>query len=126
MVYSIGDIMSTKFVHDDPRMIFDLFLQGQICIPIHLYGENVEKSFSLNVLRVKGSWARGEGGGGTMDQFSQDFCQRVIDDNLFKQFCAIQQDGSHAHIWLKALNNLLLQNLESLEAESWYIPSLFK
>ena len=24
--------------------------QGQICIPMHLYGENIEKSFSQNVL----------------------------------------------------------------------------
>ena len=23
--------------------------QGQICVPMHLYGENVEKSFSQNV-----------------------------------------------------------------------------
>ena len=26
--------------------------QGQICIPMHLYGENVEKSFSQNVLKA--------------------------------------------------------------------------
>ena len=31
------------------------FLQnGQICIPIHLYAENVEKSFSENVLKTNG------------------------------------------------------------------------
>ena len=28
--------------------------QGQICIPMHLYGENVEKSFSQNVLKTNG------------------------------------------------------------------------
>ena len=26
--------------------------QGQICVPMHLYGENVEKSFSQNVLKT--------------------------------------------------------------------------
>ena len=26
--------------------------QGQICVPVHLYGENVEKSFSQNVLKI--------------------------------------------------------------------------
>ena len=28
--------------------------QGQICVPIHLYGENVEKSFSQNILKANG------------------------------------------------------------------------
>ena len=28
--------------------------QSQICVPIHLYGENVEKSFSQNVLKING------------------------------------------------------------------------
>ena len=29
--------------------------QGQMCVPMHLYGENVEKSFSQNVLKTNGS-----------------------------------------------------------------------
>ena len=37
---------------DYSRMIFDLFRLGQICVPIHLYGENVKKSFSQNLLRT--------------------------------------------------------------------------
>ena len=28
------------------------FLQGQIYVPMHLYGEKVEKSFSKNVLKT--------------------------------------------------------------------------
>ena len=28
--------------------------QGQICVSIHLYGENVEKSISQNVLKTNG------------------------------------------------------------------------
>ena len=28
--------------------------QGQIYVPMHLYGENVEKSFSQNVLKTNG------------------------------------------------------------------------
>ena len=40
--------------NDDPRMTVDLFLwQDQICIPILLYEENVEKSFSQNVLKAE-------------------------------------------------------------------------
>ena len=33
---------------DDRRLTFDFFTAGQICIPIYLYGENAEKSFSQN------------------------------------------------------------------------------
>ena len=41
--------------NDDPRLTFDLFTgQGQICISMHLYGENVEKSFSQKVLKTNG------------------------------------------------------------------------
>ena len=53
MVYSIIDSESTKFVQ---MMILDLPLtvlrQCQISVPMHLYGENVEKSFSKNVLKT--------------------------------------------------------------------------
>ena len=53
MVYAIEDSSSTKFVQ---MMIVGwplIFLwQGQICISMHLYGENVEKSFSYNVLKT--------------------------------------------------------------------------
>ena len=47
--------MSTKFVQ---MMIVDwpltLLRQGQICIPVHLHGENVEKTFSQNMLKTYG------------------------------------------------------------------------
>ena len=33
--------------NDDPRLTFDLLRQCQMCIPIHLYGENVEKYLLL-------------------------------------------------------------------------------
>ena len=53
LVYSIGDSGSTKFVQ---MMVIGwplTFLQqGQIWAPIHLCGENVEKSFSQNVLKT--------------------------------------------------------------------------
>ena len=35
-------------------MPFDLLRQGQICVHMYLYGENVEKSFSQNVLKTNG------------------------------------------------------------------------
>ena len=35
-------------------MTFDLLRQGQIFVPMHLYGENVEKSFSQNGLKANG------------------------------------------------------------------------
>ena len=38
--------------NDDRRLTFDLFWQGQICIPMHVYGEVVEKSFSQTVLKT--------------------------------------------------------------------------
>ena len=34
--------------NDDPRITFDFTWPGQICIPILLFGENVEKSFYEN------------------------------------------------------------------------------
>ena len=40
--------------NDDRRLTIDLLWQGQICISIHLYWENVEKSFSQNVLKTYG------------------------------------------------------------------------
>ena len=40
LVYSIEDSRSTKFVQ-----MMTFLRQGQICIPMHLYRENVEKSF---------------------------------------------------------------------------------
>ena len=46
---------STKFVQ---MMIvgwlFTFFQQAEICIPMHLYEENVEKSYSQNVLKTNG------------------------------------------------------------------------
>ena len=54
-VYSIEDSRSTKFVQMITLGCPLIFLrQGQICVPIHLYGENVEKSFSQNVLKALG------------------------------------------------------------------------
>ena len=48
-------LRSTKFI----QMVIvgwplTFLWQGQICIPMHLYGENVEKSFSQNVLKTNG------------------------------------------------------------------------
>ena len=40
--------------NDDPRLTFDLYTQGQLCIPMHLYGENIENSVSRNVLMTNG------------------------------------------------------------------------
>ena len=54
LLYSIRESWSAKFVQ---MMILGwplTFLQqGQICIPIHLFVENAEKSFSQNVLMLK-------------------------------------------------------------------------
>ena len=52
---SIGDTSSTKFV----KMIvggwpLTILRQDQIYAPIHLYGENVEKSFSQIILKTNG------------------------------------------------------------------------
>ena len=41
--------------NDDPRLTFDcLKRQGQIYIPMHLYGENIENSVSQNELKTNG------------------------------------------------------------------------
>ena len=48
------DSRSTVCSNDDPRLTLNLFKQGQICVPMHLYGENVEKSFSQYVLKNNG------------------------------------------------------------------------
>ena len=50
LLYSIGNPRSTKFLGCPLTFLH----QGQICIPILLYGENVEKSFSQNVLKANG------------------------------------------------------------------------
>ena len=53
--YSIEDSRSAKFVQmmtlGSP---FTFLRQGQICVPVHLYGENVEKSLSQNLLKANG------------------------------------------------------------------------
>ena len=53
LLYSLQDSSSTKF---DQIMTVSsplIFLrQCQICVPMYLYGENVEKSFSQNVLKT--------------------------------------------------------------------------
>ena len=56
LVYSLGDPWTTKFVQ---MMTLGWHLvvlwQGQICVPMHLYWENIEKSFSENVWKTY-SW----------------------------------------------------------------------
>ena len=52
-MYNLEDLRSTKFVQMMTVSGPLTFLQQrQICIPMHLYGENVEKSFSQNVLKT--------------------------------------------------------------------------
>ena len=55
LVYSIGDSRSTNFIQ---MMVvgwpLTFLLQGQLCAPIHLYGENVEKSFSQWIIKTNG------------------------------------------------------------------------
>ena len=50
---SIEDTRFTKFAQmmteDEPLTFLQ---QGQICVPIHIYGENVEKLFSQNELKT--------------------------------------------------------------------------
>ena len=54
-MYSIEDSRSTQFVQMMTVSGLLTFLrQGQICAPMHLYWENVEKSFSQNVLKTNG------------------------------------------------------------------------
>ena len=40
--------------NDDPRLTYSYLLQDQIGVPMHLYGENIEKSFSQKVLKING------------------------------------------------------------------------
>ena len=37
--------------NDGLRLTFDFLQLGQLRFPMYLYGENVEKSFTLNVLK---------------------------------------------------------------------------
>ena len=37
-------------LNDDPSLTFDLLRQGQICVPMCLYEENIENLISHNVL----------------------------------------------------------------------------
>ena len=49
------DSRSTKFVQMMTLGWLLIFLrQGKICSPMYLYGENIEKSFSQNVLKTHG------------------------------------------------------------------------
>ena len=50
-VYSIGVTSSTKFVQ---RLNFDLFTARSNLRPIHLFRENVEKSFSTDIWKPNG------------------------------------------------------------------------
>ena len=55
LVLSFGDSRSTKFVQMMTLGWPLTFLsQGQIFVPMHLYVENIEKSFSQNVLKTNG------------------------------------------------------------------------
>ena len=40
--------------NEDQRLTFDLLRHGQICVPMHLYGENIENSVSQNVIKTNG------------------------------------------------------------------------
>ena len=42
------------YSNKDRRLTFDLFTARSVCVPIHLYGKNVEKSFSHNILKSNG------------------------------------------------------------------------
>ena len=51
----MGDSRSTKFVQMMTLGWHLTFLwQGHICIPMHLYGESIEKLISLNILKTNG------------------------------------------------------------------------
>ena len=55
LVYSIVDWRSTKIVQIMVEgWSLTILQQGQICAPMYLYGENVKKSFSQNVLNTNG------------------------------------------------------------------------
>ena len=54
-------------------------------------------------------------------------------ESLFKWSWSHDQDGRHAHIWLKPLKNRFLQNQKADDLGTWYValglwglPSLFK
>ena len=46
--------MVYQICSNDDQKLTDLFTAGKICVPIHLYGKNVEKSFSQSVLKTSG------------------------------------------------------------------------
>ena len=43
------------------------------------------------------------------------------DESLIAKSRSHDQDGCHAHIWLKPLKNLLLQNRQADFHETWYV-----
>ena len=126
LLVSIGESWSTKFVEMMIQGWPLIFLwQGQIWVQILLFRENVEKSFSQNVVKTS-SWnlqcmikvvkpfsynqnihkivlsLNSFSETNSLINFHQIsygfFCQRDI-DSLFKWFHIIEQDSSHAHIW---------------------------
>ena len=42
-------------------------------------------------------------------------------ESLFKWSWSHDQDGRHAHIWLKPFKNLLLQNQKADDLRTWYV-----
>ena len=42
------------FSNYDPRLTSDLFTSGQICFPIYLYGQSVEKISFSKCMKVNG------------------------------------------------------------------------
>ena len=46
---------------------------------------------------------------------------RRENESLFKWSRSHNQDGLHAHIWLKTFKNLLLQNQKSYDLETWLV-----
>ena len=43
------------------------------------------------------------------------------DESLIAKSRSHDQDGLHAHIWLKPFKNLLLQNRQANFHETWYV-----
>ena len=52
LLYTYGKTKFVQMMTANEPLTF--LWQGQICIPMHLYGENVEKSFSQNILKTNG------------------------------------------------------------------------
>ena len=74
---------------------------------MHLYGKNVQ---NFKQLLLWSLWAN-------FAQISYGASLGWGNEKLLKWLRSVDQDGHHAHIWLKTFKNLLLQNHECLGAE---------